>query len=152
MDEHTENTLENIIRARKVRKGKASGITSSGAYWDAWSDGEHPIVAAYGGDGVGNSPADVRVFLKGRHYRCGAVVVGVLRVTWHQNTGHKSHWEPVHALNSATTAEDVVVALSNASLDDAPIRITELGRERIEAFCRSIGMPVSAPSPDDSAS
>lgn len=149
MNAHTENTLENIIRDRKVRKGKASGITALGAYWSAWADDESPTVVASGGDGVGNNATRVRVYLRARHYRSGRVIVGIESVRWHQNYGTQCDWYAVANLNPATTAEDVIVALQAVSIDDGLIRITDAARERIEGFCRSIGMPISAPSPDE---
>lgn len=142
-------TLADIIRARRVRKGKADGIDDNGAWWSAWPREDAPMLANIGGDGVGNNPADVRIKLGARHYRCGRVVVGAMLSRWHQNYGQSWHWTPVRALNDAKTAEDVIVSLQGAHIEDSPLRITARARGEIEKFCGSLGIPPAPAAPDE---
>lgn len=139
-------TLADIIRARRVRKGKADGIDANGAWWWAWPK-QDPRICAHGGDGIGQSDARTITTLRARHYRCGRVTVGAWSESWHQNTGERVRWVQIGGLATATTAEDVIATLARAG-DDC---WRACHRPAVEAWAAEIGLSPAPAAPDEAS-
>lgn len=138
-------TLADVVRARRVRKGKADGIDANGAWWSAWPGKMAPRIRAHGGDGIGNSAPSTITTLCARHYRCGRVTVGAWSESWHQNTGERVRWVQIDGLATATTAEDVIATLARAG-DDC---WRACHRPAVEAWAAEIGLPLAPAAPDE---
>lgn len=138
-------TLADIVRARRVRKGKADGIDDNGAWWWGWPAEISPRIRSRGGDGVGQSAPSVTVELRARHYRCGRVVAGAWLASWHQNTGDRVAWVPLDGITDAATAEDVIEALARRGDD-----VWAMSRRGdVEIWAAAVGLPLAPASPDD---
>ena len=144
-------TLKDLIIEAKCRKGEAHGTTKRGAYWCPFGKDQYfSLTANRGGDGIGNSSATVKVGLDLRHFRDGTVSAVLVREDWHENHGTQSATTNADQLLNCTTAEEVVVALRGIDLinDGGPA----LGKGYVDdviADCVAIGMPKSAPAPDE---
>lgn len=143
-------TLKELVVASRCRKGEAVGTTRRGAYWLACK----PIlIRSYGGDGVGNSAADVRHFLVLRHFRDGQVTSVIHYHWWHQNGGGPG--DSYHAVDllECTTVEQVICKLKGTriDLDDdwSEHAYSDFRKEELEESLTALGMPVSEPAPDE---
>ena len=146
-----KTNLREVIIAAKCRKGKAEAITTKGAYWLACE----PIdIKYYGGDGIGQSRADMTNTLELRHYRDGKTEATVVTETWHQNHGRQRHSTSTDLLKSETV-EDVVIRLKNTDVseydyDGSNIAYHDRNYDRLTAALTALGLPeYSIPSPDD---
>lgn len=137
-------TLNELIEAKKCRKGASSGITSDGAYWHA----VEPVkIRSYGGNGIGNNATDWTHYLEFRHYRTGAIECVVECRGWHQN--RKEISENHHAdLGSAETVEHVIVRLKAMKCGES-VAYSDRFQSELTAALVSIGMAESLPSPDE---
>jgi len=100
-------TLGVCVAYKKCRKGKATGTTRDGAYWLVCD----PIICRRaGGDGIGNSSADLTYELELRHYRDGEVRAVMVRDAYHQN-GSSRRYRSVPELLECRTVEAVIVCL-----------------------------------------
>jgi hypothetical protein len=140
--------LEVCIANQKCRKGQAAGTTKDGAFWLACK----PIcLRRAGGDGIGNSGADLTYELHLRHYRDGTIKAVVCRHSWHQNTGSRNEWRTVQILG-CKTAEEVIVALKCGlafSYDDSETVYSDLHEEDLKTALTEIGLDESEASPDE---
>lgn len=137
-------TLNELIEAKKCRKGKAHGITSDGAYWLAM---EPVKIRSYGGDGIGNNGVSWDHHLQIRHYRSGAVEAVVHTSGWHQNSGKSNEYHAV-SIGECETVEQVIVKLKSMKCDGAAAYSDRFQSELTSALV-SIGMIEPLPSPDD---
>lgn len=144
-------TLKELIIEKKCRKGEAHGTTKRGAYWCPYVRTQYFVVTAgRGGDGIGQSAADITVGLDLRHYRDGTVSAVLVRERYHQNEGTTKQITNADCVLSTTTVEDVVVALKGVSLiDDGGAAISNYCVYGVVKECVAFGMPEAAPSPDD---
>jgi hypothetical protein len=101
-------TLKQICIERKVRKGESAAVTADGAYWLAVDT----IINSGGGDGIGQSAADVSYGLKIRHYRSGEIRAYLTRHTWHQNDGNHTDKTRADDLLDCTTIEELRAAIA----------------------------------------
>lgn len=137
-------TLKELIIATRCRKGTAKGTTKRGAFWLACD----PItIRSYGGDGVGNNGVDWRNHLELRHYRSGEVVATINKHGWHQNSVTHNEWQTLPILD-CTTIEDVIVALKGQTIGESPV-YADWGQKNLTQALTVLGLPESAPSPDD---
>jgi hypothetical protein len=137
-------TLQDLIIARRVRKGPASGTTKRGAYWLAC---DRIITGSYGGDGIGQSAAQITVFLVLRHYRDGAVRAIARVHGWHQNYTH-DNWYSIPSLPACRSAEEVIVALLGRSTEETGRLYTPDAESGLVAALSNLGLPQALPSPD----
>jgi len=148
-------TLSDIIIDSKCRKGGSDGITSAGAYWlcpqskIAGNRGVKTLIRSYGDNGIGNSRADLRHYLELRHYRGGKVSAVVVATSWHQNSGTQKAEIEINSVLTSTSTEELESAL--LALEDenyGPLYGKDFS-EKLTALAELIGLPDSAPSPDD---
>jgi hypothetical protein len=137
-------TLKELIIAAKCRTGTAAGIDAGGEWWQA---GPTIKTGRHGGDGVGNSAPSARCDLQMRHYRSGAVVVGVLVERWHQNVGTRTEWVPMPGIEATQTAADVVAFLMQWN-EDLTVLSDWCQPYLIEELAQ-FGLLASAPAPDE---
>lgn len=140
-------TIREAIEATKCRKGTADGTTKDGAYWLAIP----PVkIRRWGGDGIGNSGADMTTKLELRHYRSGETRAVAHVDGWHQNGGTRDQWHRLDILDCATV-EDVIVALKcGVSGDyDRETVYSDLCEDALQDALAKLGLAVSAPSPDE---
>jgi len=144
-------TLADLISSAKCRTGKAHAITDKGAYWLA---AEPIVIKSYGGDGIGQSRADMRNHLELRHYRDGKRRVVIVTTTWHQNYGRDTITQET-SLCSSETVEDVVISLKNTTIGDSDydgsdIAFSDYNYDNLAASLMSFGLPeYPIPSPDE---
>lgn len=138
-------TIGDALVGLRARKGKAAGIDDNGAWWHAVVP-KSVCTRSWGGDGVGQSCADLRAYIGARHYRDGRLVVGVLARSWHQNSGERATWHPLRGIADATTAEDVIRALVAAMGGEF---YRPAWRDDVVAWCVALGIPEAPASPDD---
>ena len=163
----TLKTLAECVADRKCRKGKADGITKHGAFWrplvveevcrDTAHYGNGPItIRRAGGDGIGQSAADLTYSLDIRHYRDGQVRCYVERVAWHQNgsysgAGTQRQWTDI---SDCTTVEHVIRVLRGGVDFDCGCRETVLSSDHeadLTSALVSLGLAECEPSPDEVA-
>lgn len=143
-------TLRECIEGVKCRKGKATGTTKDGAFWLAC--GEIHLRDA-GGDGIGNSGADIDFDLHLRHYRDGQVKAMVCRSSWHQNSGHGNRYCAASILD-CTTVEQVIVELKRGMVFDYQFSDTETvysdrNAETVTTALVALGLAECEPAPDE---
>lgn len=144
-------TLSEIIESQHCRRGKAAGTTKRGAFWLACE----PIrIRSYGGDGIGQNAADMENMLHLRHFRDGDVRATIRVWSWHQNGGDHSTYMDASSILTAQSVEDVIVALKAIRVEDdyegygAPA-YSDHEEDKLTAALTALGMPVSAPAPDE---
>jgi len=143
--------MKNCIENSKCRRGTADGTTKSGAYWFAC---DAIKLRCAGGDGIGQSGADITFWLELRHYRSGECRAVIHRNAWHQNGcygGGGDCYTQMPAILVCATVEDVIVALK-AGIDDGYGRETcysDYHEETLTAALTALGLPATAPAPDD---
>jgi hypothetical protein len=137
-------TLQDLIIARRVRKGPASGTTKRGAYWLACDRIE---VATYGGDGIGQSAARTTVYLLLRHYRDGAVRAIARVHNWHQNYV-QDDWYSIPSLPACRSIEEVIVALLGRSTEETGRLYTPDAESGLIAALSNLGLREALPAPD----
>ena len=142
-------TLTQIIHATKCRKGKAAGTTKKGAFWLACDEIK---IRSWGGDGIGQSGADMDYLLQLRHFRNGETAASLHYHAWHQNDGttHKYHTCP--ALLDCTTVEQIIVVLKGTQVDSGycPENVySDRMEEKLTAALVALGMPVMETAPDE---
>lgn len=142
------NTIKDIVVAKKIRKGPAHGTTKRGAFWLLFGKDNGLRLRGAGGDGVGHSAPDITYWLDLRHYRDGRVSAVIDVESWHQNTGHHHRYIRADQVLSCATVEEVVVALKGISDDCSAVYSDNRFDTLVEALTR-LGLPVSAPAPDD---
>ena len=144
----TQRTIEAAAIAAKCRKGKSDGITKNGAYWVALET----LTLTAGGDGIGQSAAQIEYRLQLRHYRSGQVTAAIVRGSWHQNYGHRSTVLGAPGVLVCETAEEVITALQSVDCGDeygfAADCIEPFFYETIISALGEIGIPAAAASPD----
>lgn len=143
-------TLKDAIVAAKCRKGKADGINIAGAYWLATNP---IIVRRSGGDGIGQSSADVTWTLELRHYRNGEVRPTLHRSAWHQNgerSGAGDDYYPRPSIINALCIEEIVVDLKSGAGDNREESCYADARYgNLCAACRGIGLMEYPTGPDE---
>lgn len=148
MKTHTPPTIEAATIATKCRKGKSAGITKNGAYWVALET----LTLTAGGDGIGQSAAQIEFRLQLRHYRTGLVTAAVVRSSWHQNSGHRSTVWGAPGVLACETAEEVIAALKTVGCCDEygfdADCVEPFFYETIISALGEIGIPAAAASPD----
>lgn len=140
-------TLKEAVEAEQCRKGKADGTTKRGAYWLAT---DPIIIRRSGGDGIGQSSADVTWTLELRHYRSGEVRPVIHRDAWHQNgswSGAGDDYYGRQDIGGAGTIEEVVVRLKNGVGDEACY--SDKRYDDLRDALLAIGMTESIPGPDE---
>ncbi len=146
---HTMKTLKEIIEALRCRKGQAVGTTKLGAYWLAVP----PIkIRSYGGDGIGNNGARVEHLLELRCYRSGEVKATIHVDAQHQNGSHGGAgdwWSDCSDILSSATVEEAIVALKCVTVDSGANAYSDGFKDRLTEALTALGMPLSAPPPDD---
>ena len=148
-------TLSDIIIDSKCRKGGADGITAAGAYWlcpqskIAGNRGVPTLIRSYGGEGIGNSRADLRHYLELRHYRGGKVSAVVVATSWHQNSGTQETETEINSVLTSTSTEELESALLALEDQNGQPVYTKFCSEKLAALAELIGLPDSAPAPDD---
>jgi len=131
-------TLKEIIESRHVRKGKSHGITKRGAFWLACGEIE---LRRSGGDGIGQSLADVTHYLQLRHYRDNTVRPVVHRHAWHEYTGGGDTFVACPEIADATTSEEIAAILMGHDAHNP-------GHDGLVTALAALGMPAAAPAPD----
>lgn len=149
-------TLKSLIIDRKIRKGTAHGTTKRGAYWTlADKPNEYfAILRRSGGDGIGQSAPDVTHGLELRHFRSGEVRAVIVRDAYHQNGSYSSGGTSYHdasAILDCVTVEDVIVALKAAGTEESGSVYSDGKVENLTRALVALGLPVSAPAPDEEA-
>lgn len=146
------NTLADCIIAAKCRKGPAQGTTKRGAYWLA---GEPIVIRRYGGDGIGQSAADVANVLELRHYRDGTPAAVIHRSAYHQNGvygGGGDSWHHMDGLLSQESIEAIIVLLKGTRLLDGDVAAySDKCKDDLVEGLAWTGLPLAEPSPDDGA-
>lgn len=144
-------TIKEIIIESKCRKGPSAGVTKRGAFWIAFakSDQYFSVTSRRGGDGVGQSSADVSVGLKFRHFRDGTVQAITVTECWHQNTGTNRSTVDVSQILNCTTAEEVIAILKGTNAGDGGRSISSIFEEDLVADLAAIGIPAALPGPDE---
>ena len=147
-------TISEIIIDSKCRKGGADGTTVDGAFWVCPASpiignlGLKTLIRSFGGDGVGQSRADLRNYLELRHYRGGKVQAVVLCNSWHQNYGNSHTVVAADSVLAATTTEELEVALMVLNGEDNNY-YSESMRSNLDELAETIGLPESLPAPDE---
>lgn len=137
-----------MIVATKCRRGPSAAITKRGAYWLAC---EPVKIRRAGGDGIGQSGADVTFSLELRHYRSGETRAMVKRDAWHQNgsySGGGTTWIDASEILGAPTIEDVIVGLLATGGDAGPVYSHRQSAELTEALAK-LGLPQTVAAPDE---
>ena len=141
-------TIESAAIAIKCRKGKSAGITKNGAYWIALET----LTLTAGGDGIGQSAAQIEYRLQLRHYRSGLVTAAIVRSSWQQNHGINSTVLAAPAILACETAEEVISALQKVACADEygfdAECVEPFFHEQIALALGEIGIPEAAASPD----
>jgi hypothetical protein len=137
-------TLKDLTIAKKVRKGESVGRNKQGSYWVAFSE----KTACYGGDGIGQSAADIDYLFKLKHYRSGEVEAVIVRHSWHQNSGNHFNFIDAAKVLEMETVEDVLDYL--AFIKDAGDRVyvDSSYRESMTKALEEFGL-VHAKAPDE---
>ena len=139
-------TLKNCVEAAKCRKGPAKGTTKRGAYWLA----HKPIkIRRAGGDGIGNSGADLTFTLELRHFRGGEVRSTIHCAAYHQNGDHDSY-ESLD-LGDCSSVEQVIVRLKGHSFCDGDACYSDFFEDTLTAALVELGLPEREPAPDEAA-
>jgi hypothetical protein len=138
--------LQDAVKAAKIRKGPAAGIDDTGEFWLI---PEPPLIGIHGGDGVGHNASHRKAFLHLRHYRSGHVEAVVRIVSWHQNEKESHNNVNVSGILSAMTVAEVISGLLTREMETCweffdPRRTADLTQ-----WLSGLGIPVSAPSPDE---
>ncbi len=136
---NTPKTFAEIVREKKCRRGKASGIDESGAYWNAIKI----TTKMSGGTGIGNSEPQVSFYLEARHYRAGQIMIGVVRESLHQNYNDVFEWIDTPSISEADSVESVIVGLRAKDL------LSSYHQKRLVEALTALGLPEAPPSPDD---
>lgn len=139
-------TLKELVIDTKCRRGKSDGTTKRGAFWQCIE----PIkIRSYGGDGVGQSSADVDHHLELRHFRDNSVRAVVHIYSWHQDHEHHSYIDVSNIVNCQST-EDVIVVLKSIKDRDTETYIySDSFEEELTERLQEIGLPEALPSPDE---
>lgn len=144
-------TLETCVANAKCRKGPADGTTKRGAYWLAC---EPITIRRAGGDGIGQSAADVTYTLELRHYRNGEVRFLVGYSAHHQNYDHDGYM-CVQRLGKCTTVEQVICALKGTRYSrgegdyDGDHVYGDYHEDTLTAGLVALGMAIAESPPDD---
>lgn len=140
-------TLVQLVEATKCRKGKADGTTKKGAFWLA----AEIMTRSFGGDGIGQSAADMDYSLQLRHFRNGAVTTVMHYHAWHQNSGTVHAYHPAN-VGDCKTVEEVIVALKGMKVGSGyyPENVySDRFEEKLTAALVAIGMSEMEPAPDE---
>ena len=141
-------TIESATIATKCRKNKSAGITKNGAYWIALET----LTLTSGGDGIGQSSAQIECRLQLRHYRSGLVSAAIVRSSWHQNNGRSFTFWGANRVLACETAEEVITALQSVDCGDEygfdADCVEPFFYETIISALGEIGIPAAAASPD----
>lgn len=140
-------TLKELVIAKKVRKGEPDGRNKRGAYWVALS----VKTAAYGGDGIGQSAADIAWYLEIRHRRDGLCDGVLRRWSWHQNTGTDNIYRICDSVLDMSTIEDILDRLAEIGEDgeyDERYYVDSYHRENVTKALEEIGLK-HAKAPDE---
>lgn len=147
------NTLKDLIISKKIRKGKAHGITKHGAFWTPSGANDFFVVLrSAGGDGIGQNAPDVTYYLDFRHYRNGQVSAKVCRKAWHQNgeySGAGTSWLDVSEILNAQSVEEVIAILKGKDLDGSAIISDQYARNDLTPALIAFGLVESLPAPDE---
>ena len=149
--------LETAIKNQKCRKGPVAGTTKKGAYWLAC---EPIVLYRAGGDGIGQSGADLTCFLELRHFRGGDVRPTINYNSWHQNWGEQNQYYGAIHLNQCATIEEIIVALKSEIGLEKYKCYSEYTQEyragksdptlpALKSLLETIGLPFSMPAPDE---
>ena len=142
-------TLKEIIVERKCRKGPPAGTTKHGAYWLACE----PIMTRSAGSASASQEAPSVIYeLQLRHFRSGEVRAVIHRNVWRQGgtqSGAAQDWGDANAVLGCSTIEEVVVALKGISMNDSAVVEDYLIPRDIAKRLRDLGLPDSAPAPDE---
>ena len=150
MSIHGKGSLGQLIQAKRCRTGGAAGTTKHGAFWLVC-----PAIRIrnFGGNGLGHNSADGTFFLHLRHYRNGDVVLLLQRHTWHQNYGSEDTFFQCPALADCASVEEVIVGLKAGCPRrpgcDCECCYSDSREPDVTAALTALGLPVSAPAPDD---
>jgi len=137
-------TLKDFTIAKKCRKGESAGRNKKGSWWVAFSE----KTACYGGDGIGQSAADIDYKFKIKHYRNGDVEAVFVRHSWHQNTGNRYEYIPVSGVLEMTTIEDVLDCLASISDDGDRCYVDSTYRDDMTQALEEFGLE-HAKAPDE---
>lgn len=141
-------TLREAVELTKCRKGKSVGTTKRGAYWLAC---DPIVVRRAGGDGIGQSAPDITWTLELRHFRGGEVRPTAHEEACHQNgsySGAGDQYFAMAALGECASVEEVIVALKGG-VKDQEACYSDRCYDRLRDSLVSLGLPESAPGPDD---
>ena len=150
-------TISDIIIDSKCRRGGADGTTQNGAYWVCPASpiignvGLKTMIRSFGGDGIGQSRANCHNYLQLRHYRSGKVEAVILCNSWHQNCGAEQTIVIADSILSATTTEELEVALLALTDEYDTNYYSQSMRENLDELAEKIGLPESLPAPDEVA-
>jgi len=145
-------TLKEAVELTKCRTGKADGTTKRGAYWLAC---DPIILRRAGGDGIGQSAADITWTLELRHFRGGEVRPTLHKDASHQNGAHggAGDWYyGMEGLLDCGTVEEVVVALKagvKLGRDDMDTCYSDRCFDKVRGALVALGFPEAAPGPDE---
>lgn len=148
----TNTTIQQAIIASKCRKGKAHAITAKGAYWLAHAP---IIIKRYGGDGIGQTRADMTNTMEIRHYRDGKVKIFIRVSTWHQNEGTHTRTRDASHMIDSKSVEDIIIWLKNTEIgatdyDDSSVSYSDYRYDDVATAFMTLGLPeFPIPSPDD---
>lgn len=139
-------TLKDLTLAKRCRKGQAAAITKDGAYWLAYSI----AISLDGGDGIGQSEAQIEDKLEVRHYRNNEVRAYLNRHTWHQNDGANNNRTRADQLLECDNLEDLIIQIQRVKINNEYeieyFEVSESGKERV---AKEIALPASLPAPDE---
>jgi hypothetical protein len=140
--------LKTCIEAAKCRKGYAANTTNRGAYWLACP---RIKLRRAGGDGIGQSSADLTYWLNLRHYRSGECAAVIQAESYHQDGSYRAFHSLPSLLDAATT-EDVIVILK-AGIRDATGEYdtcySDLCHDILATALGELGLPYEAAAPDE---
>jgi hypothetical protein len=140
-------TLKEIIIDRKTRKGPATKITKDGAYWET-----SVCILRDGGDGIGQSSAQIHIYLEIRHYRNEEVRGYINRNFFHQNDGETDNRTRADDVLEATNIEDLIRIIKGHKIssdygDAWNVETSSQGEDRLRKEIPE--MPASEPAPDE---
>lgn len=141
-------TLKELVIESKCRRGPADGTDKRGAFWN----GSVTKIRRSGGDGIGQSSADVTHTLHLKHYRSGEVRAVVKIDRYHQNgsySGGGTEWVGVSQILDCATVEEVITALINAGSEESGRLYSEYYEEELTQLLTGLGMVESLPAPDE---
>jgi hypothetical protein len=138
-------TLEDLIIEAKCRSGKPYEISEDGAYW-LYTD--RITLKRTGGDGIGQSTADISYILELRHYRNDDVRAIIIVELWHENYGKKTEEINADSVLSCTCVEELIIALLKLR-DEREGKCCDTTFVRPWYWEHCTGLPLGKPAPDD---